>query len=269
MRLIYTIGYSGFKEGDLACFIKTLKDRKIDVLIDVRSDPHSSYFQEYNKERLELELKKNNIAYRNYHKEFGAKQSGEDSCSTAGTIVSEDDLRSVLKHLTKQYPIKKSRRVDNEELNKNDKIIDYNKFAKSNLFKQGVDKLDRIYSKGHAVVLMCSEKKPNDCHRAIMIAKELSRNYDYDVQHLIAEKDKSEDGSASFNSETENKDKKYIIKTKTQHEIEEELKKEFQLDTYQPGLFNTAKSDADIIETCYRGQNILVGWRQKIKGGEI
>lgn len=267
MRLIYTIGYSGFKEGDLACFIKTLKDRKIDVLIDVRSDPHSSYFQEYNKERLEPELKKNNIAYRNYHKEFGAKQSGEDSCSTAGTIVSEDDLRSVLKHLTKQYPIKKSRRVDNEELNENDKIIDYNKFAKSNLFKQGVNKLDRIYSKGHAVVLMCSEKKPNDCHRAIMIAKELSRHYGYDIQHLIAEKDKSEDSSASFNPETEDKNK-YTITTKSQLEIEEELKNKFQLDAYQPGLFNAAKSDADIVETCYRGQNILVGWRQEAKGGK-
>ena len=101
-----------------------------------------------------------------------------------------------------------------------------------------------------------------------MIAKELSRHYGYDIQHLIAEKDKSEDSSASFNPETEDKNK-YTITTKTQFEIEEELKNKFQLDTYQPGLFNTAKSDADIIETCYRGQNILVGWRQEIKGGKI
>jgi len=74
-KTIYTIGYSGFKE--VADFIKALQDNKITVLVDVRSLPFSSYFYNYNGDLLSKELKKNGIMYRNYAKEFGARQEDE------------------------------------------------------------------------------------------------------------------------------------------------------------------------------------------------
>ena len=69
---VYTIGYSGFPEIDE--FIAILQSFKINVLIDVRSSPYSSYYDAYNKENIEATLKKAGIYYRNYAREFGARQ---------------------------------------------------------------------------------------------------------------------------------------------------------------------------------------------------
>ena len=45
MASVYTIGYAAFNIDD---FIDVLKNHKISHLIDVRSNPVSEYFQDYN-----------------------------------------------------------------------------------------------------------------------------------------------------------------------------------------------------------------------------
>ncbi len=71
-KKLYTIGYSGFPE--IADFISTLKHYGVQLLIDVRSSPFSAYFEQYNKDRLDYELKNAGINYRNYARQFGARQ---------------------------------------------------------------------------------------------------------------------------------------------------------------------------------------------------
>ena len=68
---IYTIGYSGFLLED---FISLLKLHNISLVVDVRSMPFSNRYPEYNENRLKYQLKRDNIYYRNYAKEFGARQ---------------------------------------------------------------------------------------------------------------------------------------------------------------------------------------------------
>ena len=50
MKTIYTIGYSGFS---LESFKNVLLKNRISCVIDVRSNPVSNYFQDYNSNNLE------------------------------------------------------------------------------------------------------------------------------------------------------------------------------------------------------------------------
>lgn len=71
-KAIYTIGYSGFP--DVRDFVSTLKQYGIQILIDVRSSPFSTYFESYNKDQLARILRENGIYYANYARQFGARQ---------------------------------------------------------------------------------------------------------------------------------------------------------------------------------------------------
>ena len=142
---IYTIGYSGFKIED---FVRILKNKKISVVIDVRSVPYSQFYSEYNKENLSKVLNVNNIYYRNYATEFGARQ--EDR---------------------KYYP---------------EGYLDFNEFSKSEKFLSGFDRLKKSMQQNYSIVLMCSEKDPIKCHRTILVARAFY-NAGYKVVHLLPE----------------------------------------------------------------------------------
>ena len=57
MASVFTIGYAAFNIND---FIDVLKSHEISHLIDVRSNPVSEYFQDYNSFNLEPKLKQHN-----------------------------------------------------------------------------------------------------------------------------------------------------------------------------------------------------------------
>lgn len=145
MKQIYTIGYSCF---DINEFISVLKKYNITCLVDVRSNPHSKFYVDYNKENLEAVLQKNNILYRNYVKEFGARQEEN-----------------------KYYT---------------DEILDFAKFVKSDSFISGIKKIESGIKMGYTFVLMCAEKDPSTCHRNIMIAKEFY-NRGYIVKNILSD----------------------------------------------------------------------------------
>lgn len=128
---IYTIGYAGFS---IDTFVQTLKSYSISVLIDVRSSPFSAFHSEFNKDKLEAVLKENNIYYRNYANEFGARQ-------------------------------------DKPELYTPDGYLDFEKVAQSDDFQNGLSKLCNSMGKGYIPVLMCAEINPFDCHRAILVSR--------------------------------------------------------------------------------------------------
>ena len=135
MKEIYTIGYAGFAIDD---FIAVLKKYNINSLIDVRSSPRSEFYKDYNKTDLDNKLKKSRIIYRNYKKEFGARQNNSQ-------------------YYTHGY-------------------LDFNLFALSEEFRSGFEKIANAIPLGYRFVLMCSEKDPITCHRTIMVAREFHRN---------------------------------------------------------------------------------------------
>lgn len=143
---IYTIGYAGYSRD---IFIQELKKYTISVLIDVRSSPFSSFHSEYNKDILETVLKKNNIYYRNYAKEFGARQ-------------------------------------DNLDLYTSDGYLDFEKVAQSEDFQNGFSKLCNSIRQGYTPALMCAEINPFDCHRAILVSRAFYE-YGCNVVHILPE----------------------------------------------------------------------------------
>ena len=139
-------------------FISTLKHYDINCVIDVRSLPLSSHYSDYNKSLLESLLRRHRIIYRNYSYEFGARQDN---------------------HLfyTRDY-------------------LDFGKFTASRQFLSGMEKIKQGMALGYKFVLMCAEKRPEVCHRNIMVARKFYEN-GHDVKNILS------DGSIIFQDEIE------------------------------------------------------------------
>ena len=140
---VFTFGYSGF---DIPELLTVLKTNKINAVIDVRSQPYSKYFQNYNQEVIKNVLSKNNIAYKNYANEFGARQ------------------------LDKRYYYKG--------------YLDFDLFSLSPQFQDGFNKIKEATGSNYVFAFMCAEKDPAECHRANMITKYFYNN-GFDVIHLL------------------------------------------------------------------------------------
>ena len=147
VETLYTIGYSGFNVND---FVNILKKYGVNVLIDVRSNPFSSYFSAYNKELLEQALKSHNIYYRNYAKEFGAQQTESRFYTPQG-------------------------------------YLDFEMFTASPIYNDGYHKIEDGLKRDYVFAFMCAEKDPIDCHRSIMISKTFNDN-GYSILHLLPNK---------------------------------------------------------------------------------
>lgn len=197
-KYVYTIGYTAF---DIDSFILKLKELKISCLIDVRSNPVASEFYEtYSRNNLELLLEQNNIFYRNYANEFGARQ--QDEC------------------FYEKYG-----------------FLDFKEFIKTPQFISGVEKITKGIKLGYKFVLMCAEKDPIMCHRAIMVAKGM-KDMGFEIKHIM-----------SNNS------------IQSQDDIEERL-----LDLYFPyrqqlSLFEQ-KTIEEYIAEAYLKQNAKIGYKK-------
>lgn len=144
MKEIYTIGYSSFKIDE---FIKVLKKYKITSLIDVRSNPNSKFYEDYNQNNLEKVLKLHRIIYRNYKDEFGARQEEK-------------------KYYKNGY-------------------LDFDEYTKSKSFLDGIKKVEEGMKMNYVFVLMCAEKDPSTCHRNIMVAKKF-HEMGYNIKNILA-----------------------------------------------------------------------------------
>lgn len=143
---IFTIGYSGFT---IENFVETLKNYSVTCLIDVRSIPKSVYYKDYDEKNLSRILQKNNILYRNYKEEFGARQTDENFFT--------------------------------------DGVLDFEKFSKSKQFLEGVKKIEAGMKLDYKFVLMCAEKRPAICHRSILIARKF-HELGYNVKNILADR---------------------------------------------------------------------------------
>lgn len=114
-------------------FINLLKKFHIDYLLDVRSIPYSKYAEQFNREKLDRELTTARINYRFMGTYFGARQK---------------DINLYHK----------------------DGYLDFDKVRSSKEFIKRVDSVISGLEKNN-IVLMCTEKDPFDCHRAIMVGR--------------------------------------------------------------------------------------------------
>lgn len=141
---VYTIGYSGFSIKE---FIEASNANGISLVADVRSNPYSQYYHEYNKEPLDQTLKRSGIHYQSYAWELGGMQTDKRYLTATG------------------HP-------------------DFELLAKSEAFMEGFDKLKHVMAQGGKFALMCAKKDPFRCHRAILISR-VFHNAGYKVIHLM------------------------------------------------------------------------------------
>lgn len=139
---IFTIGHSNHT---IEQFILLLKQHQINALADVRSIPYSRYNQQYNQEKLKIELNKNNIIYTFLGKELGA-------------------------------------RSDNQNCYVGNKAI-YEKIAQTEEFSEGLKRLKKGLQQ-YSIALMCAEKDPIHCHRAILISRYLQIK-EIEILHIL------------------------------------------------------------------------------------
>ena len=196
LKEIYTIGHSNHQ---IDYFLELLKSKEISCVIDVRSTPASSYSPQYNKIPLKNYLKNNGITYMHFKDEFGARHENEAVLDVNGQV--------------------------NFEL-----------FRKTNEFKKGVERVDKGFSKGYKIALMCSEANPLECHRFSMISVYLNKS-GYKVFHILKNK---------------------VVKTHLQ--LEEELLEKYRKKLPSPSLFEPNIDENQIINEAYKLHNKEIGW---------
>jgi uncharacterized protein (DUF488 family) len=136
----------GHSNHTLEKFLDLLERHAITAIADVRSQPFSRYTPHFNREALERALKHRGIFYVFLGEEFGARRS-EPECYLDGKVS-------------------------------------YERTANSELFQQGIERLQRGVER-HRIALMCAEKDPLDCHRSILIARNIEPLFR--IQHILDE----------------------------------------------------------------------------------
>ncbi len=133
MTPIYTIGYGGRSTEE---FIRLLKQFGIEFLLDVRSKPYSSFRPEFSKDQLERLLASEGIKYLWLGDSLGG-QPDDPECYTS------------------------------------DGRVDYLRVSNTATYKSGLERLDRAWKSQKPVAMMCSEGKPENCHRSKLIGESL------------------------------------------------------------------------------------------------
>lgn len=126
----------GYGNRSIAELIEVLHQHAIAYLIDVRSAPYSRYKPEFSKAPLANELERHSIRY----------------------VFMGDALGG---------------RPDDETCYVNGKV-DYEQVKATALYQRGIERLHTAFTQQQRVVLMCSERKPEECHRCKLIGTTLT-----------------------------------------------------------------------------------------------
>lgn len=134
MGSLYSIGYGN---RSWAAMLPLLQRHGCQFLIDVRSSPFSRFNPDFSKENLSGLCANAGIRYVFMGDTLGGKPSEGDSFDPSGKV-------------------------------------DYIKLAETNGFRQGLARLKSAERKGCVSFVMCSELKPEMCHRCKLIGSELA-----------------------------------------------------------------------------------------------
>jgi uncharacterized protein (DUF488 family) len=126
----------GYGARSLEDFIATLTANGIEYVIDVRTAPYSKFKPEFSREVLQHRLKPAGIHYLFMGDTLGGQPKDPD-CHTDGKV-------------------------------------DYAKVRAQSFFQEGLERLRKASEGQHRVALMCSEGRPEQCHRSKLIGEALA-----------------------------------------------------------------------------------------------
>ena len=145
---LFTIGHS---DHAIADFVSLLRQHRIDVIADVRSQPYSKFHAQFNRETLAAALKSAEVQYVFMGRSLGARRTEAQSYS----------------------PTPRGRQAR------------YDLITKLPAFQEGLDHLRRGLAE-HRIALMCAEKDPLTCHRTILVCRQL-RTEPFAIEHVLEE----------------------------------------------------------------------------------
>lgn len=129
---VFTIGHSNHS---FAAFLGLLTAHTIDTLVDVRSQPYSTYTPHFTRRALEPALAGHGIAYCFLGDELGGRPAGAEFYDAEGYVL-------------------------------------YGRVARSAPFLAGIERLLAMLDGGR-VALLCSEEDPAGCHRRLLVGRVL------------------------------------------------------------------------------------------------
>lgn len=115
-------------------FIELLRKHGISVVVDVRSVPFSRMQPQFDKNSLARDLRKHSIAYLFLGRELGGR-SDDPTCYDNGRVR-------------------------------------YQLLAQTKEFQEGLERIC-AGNEHHRIVIMCVEREPLECHRTLLISREL------------------------------------------------------------------------------------------------
>lgn len=253
-RKLFTLGYTLFQNGkdiDIKKMFDVLQKLNVTHLVDVRSVPYSRQFPHCNADNLKAAGEFFSIQYLHIP-ELGAKASPTQEVFSKASDIFFEEI----------FPISKSNRPEKTEINGDDKIVDFNKFRNDGYFSEGIKRIETAYDKNYTLAIMCSEKRPVECHRYFFISKMIEQKFGdwIEVRHIVQP---SRYDISTVSNEYLNKQLEEIVLNKI------EIKR---LNILNPSLLEPAKIDNylgdtiqdRIIDFCDRYWNLMHGWKMEI-----
>jgi uncharacterized protein (DUF488 family) len=185
----------GHSDHEQQRFVELLRAHHIDAVADVRSSPYSSRFPQFNREALQASLKTTGIRYVFLGDELGARRS-ETDCYVNGQAL-------------------------------------YERIAKTPAFQRGIDRVVQGANRMR-IALVCAEKDPLDCHRAILVCRHL-KTIVPSISHILS------DGSVE-----------------SHEQMEERLLQQFKLTS--DDLF---RSRAEMLDAAYERHGKRIAYREE------
>jgi hypothetical protein len=137
----------GHSAHTLERFVSLLRGAGVTVIADVRTSPFSCHFPQFNREELHAELRRLGMSYVFLGKELGGRP--------------------------------------HEKGLFRDGFADYERMAAEKPFAAGLDRVIEGVKK-YRIALMCSERDPLDCHRCLLVGRELAKRSGVTVKHILS-----------------------------------------------------------------------------------
>lgn len=143
---IFTIGYG---HRSLEDFVDILRSHNIQFLGDVRSRPYSRFNPDFSKDVLANKLKPYGVTY----------------VFLGDTLGGDPDAPDVRRQ---------SRQIG--ETDTSTYVVDYGRVREQPAFKEGMRRLHSAWNQHLRLALMCSESRPEQCHRVRLVGVQLDED---------------------------------------------------------------------------------------------
>src|SRR5712675_1166773 len=139
---VLTIGHSNHQ---VEHFLDLLKSHSVQVVADTRSYPYSEYATQFDQKPLKMALEADGIRYVFLGRELGGRPDGDEFYDNQGHVL-------------------------------------YDRVAETELFQEGVLRLEKGIRE-YKVAMLCAEENPAACHRRLLVGRVLL-NHGIQVEHI-------------------------------------------------------------------------------------